>query len=534
MAAVTPRIARPVMGLALAVALTACVSTPPSGTNANATLPQQTSLSQQPPQLIPAMPLPDDAIGNAVARLDGLATELMQSSGIPGMAVAVVHAGKTLYAKGFGVRDASSPDKVDADTVFQLASLSKSIAATVVAHQVGVRDLSWDAPIVAHLPWFALSDPATTSMLTVADLFAHRSGLPDHAGDLLEDLGYDRRAVLERLRFLALAPFRTSYAYTNFGVTAAAEAVAAAAGSPWEDLSDQVLYRPLGMVSTSSRFADYASRPNRAVGHVKVDGNYQPRYSRDADAQSPAGGVSASLNDMTHWLTMILAGGRYNGEQVVESSALLSALTPQMVSDPPSEPAMRSGFYGYGFNIGTSAAARMQFSHSGAFDLGAATNFVIIPSADVAIVVLTNAAPVGVPETLTAEFADLVQFGEVRQDWRTLYAGAFAAMDRPFGELVGKQPPAEPLPPRPLQSYVGTYANDYWGPAGVNVKDGALTLSLGPRPENFPLTHWDGDTFSYRLVTENAPPGSVSRATFNGDRLTLEYLDQDKMGKFTR
>ena len=68
------------------------------------------------------MPLPDDAIGNAVARLDGLATELMQSSGIPGMAVAVVHAGKTLYAKGFGVRDASSPDKVDADTVFQLAS----------------------------------------------------------------------------------------------------------------------------------------------------------------------------------------------------------------------------------------------------------------------------------------------------------------------------------------------------------------------------------------------------------------------------
>jgi hypothetical protein len=205
-----------------------------------------------------------------------------------------------------------------------------------------------------------------------------------------------------------------------------------------------------------------------------------------------------------------------------------------MVSDPPSEPAMRSGFYGYGFNIGTSAAARMQFSHSGAFDLGAATNFVIIPSADVAIVVLTNAAPVGVPETLTAEFADLVQFGQVREDWRTLYAGAFAAMDRPFGELAGKQPPTEPLPPRPLQSYVGTYANDYWGPARVNVKDGALTLSLGPRPENFPLTHWDGDTFSYRLVTENAPPGSVSRATFNGDRLTLEYLDQDKMGKFTR
>ena len=521
----TTRLGAALLGVTLTVA--ACggsVSSPAPGD----------ALSGEPPQLMPAMPLPDDAVANAVDKLDGLADGLMKSSGIPGMAIAVVHGGKTLYAKGFGVRDVRSPDRVDENTVFQLASLSKPIAATVVAHQVGIRDLVWDAPIVAHLPWFALSDPAVTGMLTVADLFAHRSGLPDHAGDLLEDLGYDRRAVLERLRFLPLAPFRTSYAYTNFGVTAAAEAVAAAAGKPWEDLSEQVLYRPLGMTSTSSRFADYASRTNRAIGHVHVDGTYQPRYTRDADAQSPAGGVSASLNDMTHWLTMMLAGGSYNGTQVVEPSALLSALTPQMVSNPPSEPAMRSGFYGYGFNIGTSAAARMQFSHSGAFDLGAATNFVIIPSADVAIVVLSNAAPVGVPETLTAEFADLVQFGKVKQDWRTLYAGAFAGMDRPFGVLVGQQPVAEPAPARPLQSYAGTYANDYWGPARVTVEDGALTLSMGPRPESYTLKHWDGDTFTFSPVSENAPPGSISTAIFSGDRLVLEYYDQDKMGSFIR
>lgn len=484
-------------------------------------------MSEESPGLVAGVAVPDNAVDNAVAKLDGIAAELMQSSGIPGMAVAVVHGGKTVYAKGFGVREAGKPETVDPDTVFQLASLSKPIAATVVAHQVGIRDLTWDAPIVAHLPWFALSDSAATSMLTVADLFAHRSGLPDHAGDLLEDLGYDRRAVLERLRLLPLAPFRTSYAYTNFGVTAAA-------GKPWEELSEQVLYRPLGMASTSSRFSDFTGRSNRAVGHVMVDGGYQPRYTRDADAQSPAGGVSASVNDLTHWLTMLLGGGTYNGTQVVESSALLPALTPQMVSAPPSEPAMRSGFYGYGFNISTTAAGRMQFSHSGAFDLGAATNFVIIPSADVAIVALTNAAPIGVPETLTAEFADLVQFGAVKEDWRRLYAGAFAGMDRPFGELVGQQPPADASPPRPLRSYAGSYANAYWGPATVTEQDGALTLAMGPRPERYPLKHWDGDTFTFDPVTENAPPGSISRATFNGDRLTLEYFDQEKMGTFTR
>ena len=524
-AAVTPL--RGVANLVLAVTLTAC-----GGATQHSE--PSTALSDQSPQLIPAMPLPADAVDNAVARLDGLAEELMKSSGIPGMAVAVVHGGKTLYAKGFGVRDTSTGEKVDPDTVFQLASLSKPIAATVVAHQVGTGSIGWDTTIVDRLPWFALSDPAVTRMLTVGDLFAHRSGLPDHAGDLLEDLGFDRRTVLERLRLLPLARFRDSYAYTNFGVTAAGEAVAAAAGTPWEDLSEQVLYRPLAMGSTSSRFADFGSRTDKAVGHVRVDGSYQPRFTRDPDPQSPAGGVSSSVNDLTHWLTMMLADGTYNGSVVVDPKALLPAVTPQIVSSPPTEPAMRSGFYGFGFNVGTSPAGRVRLSHSGAFDLGAATNFVIIPDADVAIVALTNAAPTGVPETLTAQFADLVEFGEIRQDWRKLYTHAFAAIDAPIGELSGKQPPASPVPSRPLPSYAGTYANAYWGPATIAESNGKLTVTVGASPHTYQLTHWDGDVFTFGLTGENAPPGSVSRATFDGDRVTIEIFDADKLGTFTR
>ena len=131
----------------------------------------------------------------------------------------------------------------------------------MVAHQVGVNAIGWDTPIVSKLPWFALSDPVVTRMVTVGDMFSHRSGLPDHAGDMLEDLGYDRRQVLDRLRQLPLDPFRISYAYTNFGLTAGAEAVAVSAGKPWEDLADEVLFDPLGMTSTSYRFADYAAGP---------------------------------------------------------------------------------------------------------------------------------------------------------------------------------------------------------------------------------------------------------------------------------
>lgn len=156
------------------------------------------------------------------------------------------------------------------------------------------------------------------------------------------------------------------------------------------------------------------------------------------------------------------------------------------------------------------------------------------PSADVAIVALTNAAPVGVAETLTAEFTDLVEFGEVRQDWRRLYADAFAGMDRVFGQLAGEQPPAQPRPPRPLDSYTGTYANEYWGPATVTDSGGVLTVSLGPRPDVYPLKHWNSDEFVFDVTSENAPPGSVSKAVFAGERVILEYFDSDKMGTFTR
>ena len=314
--------------------------------------------SDVPPPLVPAMPLPDNAVDNAVAKLDGMVDDLMKKSGIPGMAVAVVHGGKTVYAKGFGVKDVRSGDKIDPDTVFQLASLSKPLSATVVAQQVGQSAIGWDTPVVSKLPWFALSDPVVTRMVSVGDMFSHRSGLPDHAGDMLEDLGYERRYVLERLRQLSLDPFRISYAYTNFGLTAGAEAVAGGAGKPWEDLADEVLFHPLGMASTSFRFTDYQARPDRAVGHIHVDGRYEPLYVRDPDPEAPAGGASSSVNDMTRWLTMMLANGSLEGKQIVDPKALLPAVTPQIVSSRATEAAMRSGFYGYGFNVAPTSAAR--------------------------------------------------------------------------------------------------------------------------------------------------------------------------------
>ncbi|OMC49624.1 serine hydrolase [Mycobacterium sp. IS-1264] len=500
--------------------------------------PASSPLSDASPDEFSGLDIPAGRIDDAVAKVDGLVNDLMKNSGVPGMAVAIVHGGKALYTKGFGVKDASKGDgqanKVDADTVFQLASISKSVGATVVAHEVTDNVIGWDTPVVSKLPWFELSDPYVTSHVTVADLYSHRSGLPDHAGDRLEDLDYDRRQTLERLRYLPLAPFRISYAYTNFGLTAAAEAVAAAAGKPWADLSDEVLYRPLGMASTSSRFADFLARPNRAVNHVKVGDKWEPRFQRDPDPQSPAAGVSSSVNDMARWLTMLLANGTYNGQRITSPEALLPAVTPQAVSRPPATPKSRGSFYGHGFAVSVNSSGRTTYSHSGAFTLGESTNFVVMPSEDLAIIALTNAAPYGVPETLTAQFMDLVQYGQIREDWASVYKNAIAPINNPEGSLVGKKPPDNPAQARPLSDYVGTYANDYWGPAIVSEHDGALQLELGPKNQKFALTHWDGDTFTFLLTNENAPPGTVSKATFAGNTLNLEYYDANKLGTFTR
>ena len=492
-----------------------------------------------PPPFISAVPVADGQIDAAVAQLDGLADSLMSKTGIPGMAVAVVKDGKTVYAKGFGIRRVGTPDKVDADTVFQLASVSKAVAGTVVAHEVGAGTVSWETPVIKHLPWFRLKDQWVSEHVTIADLMSHRSGLPDHGGDNLEDIGYDRRGVLERLRLLPLDPFRISYAYTNFGFTAGAEAVAVAAGKDWATLSEDALYKPLGMNSTSSRFADFDKRANKAVNHILVAGSYVHKYQREPDAQSPAGGVSSSVNDMARWMAMVLEGGTYEGKPIIDPKALLPAISAEMISSHSPAAAARPSFYGYGFNVSVSPAGRVQLSHSGAFSSGAATAFTMLPSAGVGIIVLTNAWPVGAPETLAAEFTDLVQFGKIERDWLAAYAPRLTPVNLPTGSLVGKERPSNPAPAAKLSDYVGTYSSDYYGNLEIIRSGEGLAVRLGPAAKQYALAHWDGDAFTFEPSSENATDGSISLTTFKKQAtsvtaVTIEYLDENGLGTFAR
>lgn len=475
---------------------------------------------------------PRPGLDAALAQLPARVRALMQTSGVPGVAVCVVVDGRRVYSEGFGVRALGAPGQVDADTVFQLASVSKAVGATVVAHQVSRGQVRWDTRMQTLLPDFALRDPAVTEALTVGDLYAHRSGLPDHAGDLLEDLGYSQAELFRRLRWLPLAPFRQHYAYTNVGLTAAAEGVAARAGQTWAELSREALYAPLGMARTTSAHAQFLTWENRSVGHVPgANGQWEvSALQRDPDAQSAAGGVSSSVNDMARWLQLILARGRHDGRQLIAAEALEPALSPQMQTHPDDP----DNFYGFGFLVGPSGAGHRMLSHSGAFSLGAATAFFAVPALDVGIVVLTNALPVGLPEAVGREFIDVVENGRATRDWWPLYAAAMVGLNAPVGSLVGRTAPQPAVPPQPLAAYVGVYDNDYHGPLTVALEAGALVMTLGPRPQRLPLRHWSGETFVFVPAGESAPPGSLSRADFAAAGVTLEFFNEDGVGYFVR
>ncbi len=483
----------------------------------------------------------EEKVKAALTQLETLITDEMQKTGVPGIAVGVVYKDKPIYLKGFGRREAGKSAAVDADTVFQLASVSKPLGSTVIASLVSDGIVKWDDPIIKYDPGFAMDAPYVTRHVTIRDMYAHRSGLHEHAGDLLEDMGYDRAGVLYRLRFVPTGnDFRSQYAYTNFGITEGAVAAAKAAGKTWEEISEERLYKPLSMNSTSSRLADFLAHTNRARGHVLIDGKWEARYQRDPDAQSPAGGASSSVRDMAQWMRLHLGGGRVDGKQIIAADALAETYRPEMVSNPARDPATdRTGFYGLGWGVGYDELGRVKLSHSGAFALGAATTVYLLPSAQLGIVILTNAAPIGVAEALAQSFLDLATYGKSQRDWGSLYKKGFAAL-----ATAGRSPvdysraPVHPASGLAGASYVGVYHNDFLGELEIAAEDGGLVMLQGPKKMPFALRHYSRDVFFYETAGENAV--GLSGVTFaigaNGKAASVmvENLNNEGLGTFTR
>jgi len=475
------------------------------------------AVAQPPSTVTPAR------VAAAVAEADAIVADALARTGVPGLALAIVHGDRVVHLAGYGIRDLASGAPVTTGTVFQLASVSKPIGATVISAAVDRGLVGWDDPIARHLPGFRLADPWVTGAVTIADMYSHRSGLPDHAGELPETWGYDQDAVLAALALEPLAPFRATYAYTNMGLTAGALAAAAAAGTEWADLGDALLYGPAGMTATSSRFADYLAAPDRAVGHLPDGaGGWRPVTPFDPDVESPAGGVSSSIADIATWLRLQLGLGTLDGREIVSAAALAEMRTPRIalapVADPVDLPPILAGL---GINVLTDGNGRPRLTHSGAFTRGVSTAVVILPADGIAVGVLTNGPPLGVAEGVAEEIIDRIFTGGSPDD-RVEQAGAG------FRPLVDAliAPPVTGTPARPLEDYAGTYRNAYAGTVTIAADGTGLVAAVGPDLRPYRVVPLGGDTFAViapepgelgrEIVFRTAPDGTIDALQLSG------------------
>jgi CubicO group peptidase (beta-lactamase class C family) len=485
-----------------------------------------------------------ESVDTALAQLDGYIRSSLSQTNVPGVAVAVVYNDKVVFLRGYGVRKIGEPAPVDADTVFEIASFSKPIASSILASLVGEGEISWDDRVADLDPGFRLSNPDTTRQITIRDFLSHRSGLATESGDLLEDLGYSRPEILYRMRYLPLpGQFRKTYAYSNFGYTTGAIAAATKIGKPWETIAEEQLYSRLGMTSTSSRFSDYEDRANKAALHIFVQGKPVNRFVREADAESPAGGVSSSARDLAEWVRLQLGQGMWNGKRIIDAKALAETHTAQIcraaVETAKPNECPGGQYYGLGWDVNTDAQGQTQISHSGAFFLGSATSVYLIPSEHLGILALSNSTPVGLPESICLHFLDLVHYGKGQRNYLELAGKAFGQMVAETQDAsinYAKLPPPEsPVPAKPLESYTGKYTNEYFGTLEVTVEDNRLILRLPPRGGYHELAHWDGDTFTYYFASESTGLGRRGAMfSLEKNQVLIENLAPEHDAVFTR
>jgi len=255
-------------------------------------------------QSAPAVPANDP-----VANLDAFITRTLKEYQVPGAAVAVVQNGKAILLKGYGVRDVTKPSAVDENTIFQLASVTKTLTGAAAATVVDEGKLDWDTPIFNYLPEFVGYDPYMTRYLTERDLLAQRTGWPAYTGDALDSFGYDRAEILRRLRF-----FKPRYSlrevaqYSNPGFFVAGEVAAAASQQSWNDLVQKRLFKPLEMSRSGTRMKDLENT-NATAAHALVDGKVVVVEPTKLDTTGAASSATSTAADMSKLMLMFLNKG---------------------------------------------------------------------------------------------------------------------------------------------------------------------------------------------------------------------------------
>jgi CubicO group peptidase (beta-lactamase class C family) len=268
----------------------------------------------------------------------------MDAMRLPGLALGIVHGDRIVHLRGLGTTGPSG-GTVTPETPFVLGSVAKSFTALAVMQLVEAGRLDLDAPVQRYLPWFRVADPQASQRITLRHLLHHTSGLPERADyPALARPDTSDGALETWVRNLRTAdlsqPVGAGYQYSNSGYAILGLIVQAVSGQPYQDYITEHIFDPLQMRSSYASL-DQARRHGVATGHRFLLGRPQPA-SNDAyaPALTPAGYISASVEDLSHYLIAQLNDGRYQGAAVLSPAGIAQLHSPAVDVGPSEAYAM--------------------------------------------------------------------------------------------------------------------------------------------------------------------------------------------------
>ncbi|QWC56107.1 serine hydrolase [Erythrobacter sp. 3-20A1M] len=470
------------------------------------------------------------ALAEPPADIDARIETLRNQSETPGMAVAIVEDGKVVLAKGYGVRALDAPRKVDADTLFMIASTGKAFTSAALATLVDAGKISWDDRVIDHLPGFQMYDAWVTREMTIRDLLVHRSGLGLGAGDLLivPRGSLSRQEIVERLRYIEPATsFRSGYAYDNILYIVAGRLIEVVSGQRWEDYMRDHVFKPAGMPNATADKSRQLSAPDRAKPHGRVGGPVRgtgpvtllDETDRLGQASAPAGLIAASANDLARWLQIQLAHGKVPGDGRLfsedASKEMWTPVTPIPISAWPgvlAETTPTYAAYALGWEVQDYQGHQIIWHAGGLF--GFTTVVVMIPEKDVGFAITLNSEEIEPRYGLMYELLDHY-LGLPKRDWATPF-GAFkrdriaAAED---AVASAQATPAQVGPSLPLERYAGRYRDRWYGDMTVESDGDGLRVDFETTPNmQGPLEHYQYDTFIVRFTDPAIEPAYLTFA----------------------
>jgi CubicO group peptidase (beta-lactamase class C family) len=451
-----------------------------------------------------------------IARTVDYLKEVKQQWQIPGIAFAVVKDGEMIYSDGFGVKEQGKDDPVDANTLFQIGSVSKSFTAAVMASLVAEDRLSWEDTVKNILPDFRMYDRWVEENLQVKDIMTHHSGLQGQLGTYIPNMGYEREDIWNMLPLLKPKySLRGSYEYNNITFIIASRIIEKLTGKSWEENVRERVFEPVGMKSSYVTGEEFAAAANVATPHsfgyrkgaALTDSTWkdsvavEPLHGEEQALHwlsviGPAGSISSTAEDMAKYLLFHLNKGKVNGKQVIESKQMEYLRKGHTIT---SQDSARVTMYGHCWFVEQNSRYRLYF-HTGT-TWGFTTLAAFMPEQDLGFVILVNSEAPAYPRyAIMRRLIDLYK-GFPDKDYSKDYYESWLENSREsVAEREEKRAEREEKTAPDYSLVVGEYYKDkLFGGAVVEQEGEDLYITIGPKDWKSILKHVNGNIFSFRM-----------------------------------